>query len=193
MSKLNLEARMTIQTLVRQQLAQREIARLLGVTEGAVRYQIRRMTEGKVDGRSNQPMRADAVGEAIAHWREQNADAPLNLCALHDWLVSEHDYRGSLRSVQRYWRRAFPAPALRARRRVETPPGAQAQVDWAHFPRVIVGGCYQPAYSGHSMFGIFRPAPCRHEPLVPRSILVGFGSLCKAARSGARSELGRAE
>jgi IS30 family transposase len=52
MSKLNLEARMTIQTLVRQQLAQREIARLLGVTEGAVRYQIRRMTEGKVDGRS---------------------------------------------------------------------------------------------------------------------------------------------
>jgi transposase len=140
MSKLNLEARMTIQTLVRQQVAQREIARLLGVTEGAVRYQIRRMAEGKVDGRSNQPMRADTVGEVIAHWREQNVDAPLNLWALHDWLVSELDYRGSLRSVQRYWRRAFPAPALRARRRVETPPGAQAQVDWAHFPRVIVGG-----------------------------------------------------
>ena len=26
------------------------------------------------------------------------------------------------------------------RRRVETPPGAQAQADWAHFPRVFVGG-----------------------------------------------------
>lgn len=140
MSRLNLEARMTIQTLARQQVAQREIARLLGVTEGAVRYQIRRMEAGAVDGRSAQPMRADSVSEAIAHWREQNAGLALNLAALHDWLITEHDYRGSLRSVQRYWRRAFPAPALRARRRVETPPGAQAQVDWAHFPRVIVGG-----------------------------------------------------
>jgi transposase len=42
--------------------------------------------------------------------------------------------------VQRYWRRAYPAPAIRARRRVETPPGAQAQVDWAHFPGVVVAG-----------------------------------------------------
>lgn len=140
MSRLNLEARMTIQTLARQQVAQREIARLLGVTEGAVRYQIRRMEAGAIDGRSAQPMRAEALAEAIGHWRERNAGLALNLAALHEWLVTEHDYRGSLRSVQRYWRRAFPAPALRARRRIETPPGAQAQVDWAHFPRVIVGG-----------------------------------------------------
>lgn len=42
-------------------------------------------------------------------------------------------------SVQRYWRLTYPAPAVGARRRVETPPGAQAQVDWAHFPGVIVG------------------------------------------------------
>lgn len=28
---------------------------------------------------------------------------------------------------------------IRSRRRVETPPGAQAQVDWAHFPGVILG------------------------------------------------------
>jgi transposase len=48
-------------------------------------------------------------------------------------------YVGSRRSVQRYWKRTYPAPALRARRRVETPPGAQAQVDWAHFSGVIVG------------------------------------------------------
>lgn len=140
MGKLNLEACMTIQTLARQQVAQREIARLLGVSEGAVRYQIKRMAAGAVDGRSTQSMRAEAVTEAIAHWREQHDGHALNLAALHEWLVTEHDYPGSLRSVQRYWRRAFPGPALRARRRVETPPGAQAQVDWAHFPRVIVGG-----------------------------------------------------
>lgn len=62
------------------------------------------------------------------------------MAALHEWLVAEHDYRGSLHSVQRYWRRSYPAPALRARRRVETPAGAQSRVDWAHFPGLIVGG-----------------------------------------------------
>jgi hypothetical protein len=64
----------------------------------------------------------------------------MNLVALHEWLVAEHDYHGSLRSVQRYWRRTYPAPAMRARRRVETPAGAQSEFDWAHFPGLIVGG-----------------------------------------------------
>lgn len=57
MSKLNLEAHITIQTLARQQVAQREIARLLGVTEGAVRYPRQRMATGTVDGCSGQSMR----------------------------------------------------------------------------------------------------------------------------------------
>src|SRR3982751_6991012 len=48
--------------------------------------------------------------------------------------------RGEPTVVQRYWRRAYPAPAVRARRRVETPAGAQAQVDWAHFPGLLLGG-----------------------------------------------------
>ena len=66
--------------------------------------------------------------------------APSNVTDLHDWLVTEHDYPGSVRNLQRYVRKAFPAPPTRARRRVETPPGAQAQADWAHFPQVLVGG-----------------------------------------------------
>jgi transposase len=140
MSKLKLEDRMTIQTLARKHVSHCEIARLLGITEGAVRYQIKRMDVGAVDGRSRQEMRAAKVGEAIAHWREQHVERAFNLAALHEWLVAEHGYRGSLRSVQRYWRRNFPAPALRARRRVETPAGAQSQVDWAHFPGLVVGG-----------------------------------------------------
>ena len=140
MAKLKLEDRMTIQTLARKHVPHCEIARLLGVSEGAVRYQLKRMGAGTVEGRSRQEMRAASVGAAIEHWREQHAEGPLNLAALHEWLVAEHDYRGSLRSVQRYWRRSYPAPALRARRRVETPAGAQSQVDWAHFPGLIVGG-----------------------------------------------------
>jgi len=92
-----------------------------------------------VDGRTKQDFKASVHGEAIAHWRAQQGDGRINLAGLHVWLQREHGYEGSLRSVQRYWKRTFPAPAIRARRRVETPPGAQAQVDRAEFPGVVPG------------------------------------------------------
>lgn len=140
MAKLDEEARMTIKTLARKGLSNREAARLLGITEGTVRYHLSRMDEGLPDGRSRRTGRADTYAEAIHTWREARLDEAINLAALHAWLVREHDYEGSLRSVQRYWNRTYPTPKLRARRRIETPPGAQSQVDWAHFPGVIVGG-----------------------------------------------------
>lgn len=143
MSKLDLEARMTIKTLLSKLVSRSEIARLLGVTEGAVRYQIRRTQSGEADGRSNKTQLAARFSEAISHWCSgHEEDAGMNLAALHEWLVQEHGYTGSLRSVQRYWRRAYPPPKIRSRRRVETPPGAQTQVDWASFPGVILGGEY---------------------------------------------------
>ena len=77
--------------------------------------------------------------QAIEHWRSSD-NALSNTAALHDWLVVEHGYTGSVRSIQRYVARRYPPPKQRTRRRVETPPGAQAQVDWGHFPNVIVGG-----------------------------------------------------
>jgi hypothetical protein len=43
-----------------------------------------------------------------------------------------------VRSVERFVRAEYPRPRLRARRRVETPPGAQAQADWAEYPRVRI-------------------------------------------------------
>jgi transposase len=98
------------------------------------------MALGKVDGRTLQTPKAQAFAEAIEHWLTSHDGEGVNLAALHAWLLAEHGYSGSLRSVQRYWAKAYPAPAIRARRRVETPPGAQAQADWAHFPRVVVGG-----------------------------------------------------
>lgn len=119
--------------------SQSAVARLLGVTEGTVRYHRKRGTVGAADGRSKQNLKAAAHAEAISHWRDQQEDARVNLAALHDWLRREHGYGGSLKSVQRYWKRTFPAPAIRARRRVETPAGAQAQVDWAEFPGVVLG------------------------------------------------------
>jgi transposase len=140
MGRLDMEARMTIKVLSRRGTTKSEISRLLGVTEGAVRYHVARQASGAVDGRSRQVLKASSVAVAIDHWRDHQEDGPVNLGDLHAWLCSEHDYDGSLRSVQRYWKRTYPAPAIRARRRVETPAGAQAQVDWAHFPGVTVGG-----------------------------------------------------
>ncbi|MFG0253188.1 MAG: IS21 family transposase [Phycisphaerales bacterium JB038] len=56
---------------------------------------------------------------------------------------------GSLRAVQRYWGQAFPAPKRRARRRVETPAGAQAQVDWGEYRDVWIGGAKTTLYALH--------------------------------------------
>jgi transposase len=130
---------MTIKVLNERGATGAEIAGLLGVSEGAVRYHVRRMGSGAVDGRSTQPLKAGAFAAAIEHWRQSTEGSGLNLAALPSWLVREHGYDGSLRSVQRFWKRTYPAPRIRARRRVETPAGAQVQVDWAHFPGLIIG------------------------------------------------------
>ena len=131
---------MTIMTLALKGISNRMVADILGVTEGAVRHQLKQMKAGATDGRSERRGLAADYSEAIEFWRDSVGEGPLNLASLHQWLVREHDYPGSLRSVQRFWKKNYPAPRIRARRRVETPPGAQSQVDWAHFPGVIVGG-----------------------------------------------------
>jgi transposase len=140
MTRLDREARVTIKVLASRGTSKAAVARLLGVSEGAVRYHLGRMAIGAVDGRGTKPFKATRVAAAIEDWREAQEDSAINLAALHEWLVAEHGYDGSLRSVQRFWANRYPAPAIRARRRVETPPGAQAQADWAHFPHVIIGG-----------------------------------------------------
>jgi transposase len=140
MTRLEAEARVTIKALVSRGASNAVVARLLGVSEGTVRYHVGRMAAGAADGRSAKPSKAMMVAGAIEDWRDVQGEDPINLAALHDWLVAEHSYGGSLRSVQRFWAKRYPAPALRARRRVETPAGAQAQADWAHFQGVIIGG-----------------------------------------------------
>src|SRR4051812_3117635 len=140
MTRLDREARVAIEALVSRGTSNAAVARLLGVSEGAVRYHVGRLSAGAVDGRGGKAFKATRFEAAIEHWREAQQDDALNLAALHAWLVTEHGYDGSLRSVQRFWAKHHPAPAIRARRRVETPPGAQAQADWAHFADVIVGG-----------------------------------------------------
>jgi predicted transcriptional regulator len=84
MGRLDPEARMTIKALAARGTTRSEIARLLGVTEGAVRHHLRRMAAGVADGRSLRPMRAESQAEAIEHWRSQQGEGGVNLAAGRD-------------------------------------------------------------------------------------------------------------
>src|ERR671932_2663196 len=114
MTRLEPEARMTIKALVARGTSHVAVARLLGVSEGAVRYHLARMAASAVDGRGTKPFKAAALAGAIEQWREAQAEGAINLAALHEWLATEHGYDGSLRSVQRFLARHYPAPAIRA-------------------------------------------------------------------------------
>jgi len=140
---------MAIKVLKERGSSASSIARTLGVTEGAVRYHLRRQASGAVDGRAGKVRKASRWHEAITTWLGSRAEDAVSLAALHAWLVEEHGYTGSERSVQRYVGAAFPRPARRARRRVETPPGAQAQADWAEFGTVPFADGPRDLYALH--------------------------------------------
>lgn len=112
---------------------------------------LRRQAAGAADGRSRQSHLAAGWAPPIATWVAdvEDGDGALNVARLHEYLCEEHRYPGSVRSVQRYIKRHFAAPKRRARRRVETPPGAQAQADWAEFPQVMIAGEIRPMHAFH--------------------------------------------
>ena len=70
MGRLDREARNAMAVLLERGHTKSGVARLLGVSEGTVRYHDRRMREGAVDGRSRQHGVAAGHAAAIAHWRE---------------------------------------------------------------------------------------------------------------------------
>lgn len=150
--KLKPEEIVTLQVLKQKGQSQTRIAQTLGITEGAVRYHVRR--QGRDDGRKNKPRKAAPLAQAIDHWVVQHhpgahggdPDRPVNVQALYDWLRQEHAYNGSYKSVLRFVRACYPRPRLRPFRRVETPPGAQAQVDWGEFAGIDVGDGPQTLY-----------------------------------------------
>jgi transposase len=145
MNRINQEKKVTMKVLKEQGQGQREIARMLGVSEGSVRYHLRR--EGVPDGRADKPMKAEAVKEEIAAWMASRAASGLALHVdeLCDHLRAERGYTGSYKSVWRYVRKHYPGPRRRPYRRVEMPAGAQAQVDWCE-RSVRIGGREVKAY-----------------------------------------------
>lgn len=121
------------------------IARRMGVTEGAVRYHLRRKAAQTEDGRVKAAkIEQQGLEAAVRHWwaaacEDQAEGRRPNVELLHAWLVVEHGYQGSVKSVRKWVRRHLPPAKLRCFRRVETPPGAQAQVDWSEHRGVDLG------------------------------------------------------
>jgi transposase len=141
-ARLTREEVVTIQVLSDRQVPNREVARTLGVTEGTVRYHLRRQAEGAQDGRARQVPRAAGLAAVIdAWWRPRaSGERPPNARELYAELVAEHGYVGSYKSVVRFVRKRYGRPRMRTWRRVETPPGAQTQTDWGHYRKLVIGG-----------------------------------------------------
>ena len=145
MAKLTREQIVTIDVLHQRDQSQCQTARILGVSEGTVRYHLRRVGEGASDGR-RKPSRIEQLGlaEAVAYWWQAQArilgqQRPPSVQLLHEFLCAEHGYDGSYKSVRKFVRARYGRPPIRPFRRVETPAGAQTQSDWGEFRRVDLG------------------------------------------------------
>ena len=150
MAKLTREQIVTIGVLQERGESHCETARILGVSEGTVRYHLRRAGEGAADGRQK-PSRIDQLGlaEAVAHWWEAQVavlgkERPPSVQLLLEFLCTEYAYTGSYKSVRKFVRARYGRPPIRPFRRVETPPGAQTQSDWGEFRRVDLGDADGP-------------------------------------------------
>ncbi len=136
MVKLTEEEIVTLRVLKEKGENNCTIAKRLGVTEGAVRYHVRRAKDKATDGRKKVCL-IEKLGlqDAVRQWWQTATeslpkDRPPNVQVLWMHLVDEHQYLGSYKSVRKHVREKFPAPKKRPFRRIETPPGAQTQSDW---------------------------------------------------------------
>lgn len=138
---------MVAQRMQERGTSMRQLARQLGVSEGALRYRVKRLAEAdREDGRGRQPTALDGLEEVVEGVQQRLGDGrltgegrPCQVQAIYEVLVRDHGYRGSYQAVVRYLRRKHGTPKLRALRRVETPPGVQAQHDWYEVEAPIGG------------------------------------------------------
>ena len=144
--KLTLDEIRVVRRMRERGAAVTHLAKDLGVTEGAVRYRLKRLEEGdRLDGRAGQATALDGYEEAVEAIQERLGDRrlrgegrPCQVRLIYEALVRDHGYAGSYQSVVRHLRRKHGKPRVRAIRRVETPPGIQAQHDWFE-ERVPIG------------------------------------------------------
>lgn len=133
--------------MVQRGVSIRQLATQLGVRESALRYRFRRRAEEvRPDGRSLQPTSTDGFEAAIHGILERLEDGrltgegrPAQARQVFEILRREYDFPGSYKSVVRHLVRRYGRPPVRALRRVETPPGVQAQHDWFEVETTLSG------------------------------------------------------
>lgn len=138
MAKLSQEDKVAIKAMKKRYASNRELAKLFGVDESTIRYHLAK--ENAPDGRKNRPQKAEELKSVIDYWLDQNKPDPgrkHNAKALWIYLVDNYAYDGSYKSVVRCLNRNMPQEKMRPKRRVETPPGIQAQADWGEFKVTI--------------------------------------------------------
>lgn len=137
MARLRREHVMVAQEMVARDVPVRQIARDLGVDESTVRYHVARGVDAP-DGRRDRPSIMDDWQERVTAVLQRfddprtggDAAAPVEASVVHGVLYREFGFPGSYQAVRRYLTRTYPAAPVQAVRRVETPPGVQAQHDW---------------------------------------------------------------
>ena len=120
-----------------------EIARKLGVTEGAIRYRVKRHLAGKKDGRKEKASELDRYYALLKQWEEDYSDEyhRPGMKTLFECLQSNYGYKGSYDAFRRYLGKHFSGfHGKVVRMRIETPPGAIAFVDWKEDVPVQMGG-----------------------------------------------------
>jgi hypothetical protein len=124
-----------------------EIAQKMGVTEGAIRYQIKRQESGLADGRKIKDSMLDRYNEILCYWTSEyeGGESRPSLKIFYDNLREYHGYSGSYDALRRYIRKKFPEfLKKRSHIRLETPPGALVQVDWKEGIPFYIGSLETP-------------------------------------------------
>lgn len=152
MARLRKDELMVAQQMVERQVPVRQVARQLGVDESSLRYRLRRPAEAP-DGRQERPSVLDGwdarVDAVLARFDDPRlrgeAGGTVEASVVHGVLQRDYGFLGSYQAVRRYLVRRFLGAPVQAIRRVETPPGVQAQHDWFECTARI-GGVVQPVY-----------------------------------------------
>ncbi|MGA1871827.1 MAG: hypothetical protein ACMUJM_25165 [bacterium] len=119
-----------------------EIARSIGVTEGAIRYRIKREKSGLPDRRKNKPSVLSQFESVIEKWIEDYKDDVKRptLKLLYQILRERHGYKQGYDAVRRYVRKHYPEFYKKGVYiRIETPPGSLIQIDWKEDLKVQCG------------------------------------------------------
>ena len=151
MARLRRDQLMVAKEMVARQVPVRQVARQLGVEESSLRYRLGRAVDAP-DGRQERPSVLDGwegrVDAVLARFDDPRlhgeATAAVDATVVHGVLQREFGFPGSYQSVRRHLMRRFPAP-VQAVRRVETPPGVQAQHDWFEWTTRLAG-VLQPVF-----------------------------------------------